>query len=216
MPVQKKNISRRLPMGDWPAMVTAARRMANLTQEDFAADLGGSRSVLGHWENGRRPIPSRIKRRILDFMGGYYRHRPEFNLILAGAENSGRFVTLYRQGAIIQDATSYAKRTWWQSMQTEMLDQPLLHLLRQNMRFMEFYEKYYRKMLANKNEIASVSYVDESLLFPEKMVESRVTAVHVGEGRILCLENIYLPIEENRNLLNKEPSIITMDDVGGD
>lgn len=200
-------------MGDWLTLLSTARRMANLTQEDFAADLGVSRSMLTHWENGRRPIPTKIKRRVLDFMGGYYRRRPEYGCLLANAETDGQFVTLYRQGAIIQDATTYAKRTWRKSMNFEMCGQSILPLMRQNMRFLEFYEHFYSKMLVNKSEIISISYVDESLLFPDRLVKATAVAVAMGEGRILRLENKFLPIEESRSILNKEPEIISADDA---
>lgn len=200
-------------MGDWLTMLNTARRMANLTQEDFAADLGVSRSMLTHWENGRRPIPPNVKRRVLDFMGGYYRRRPEYSRLLANAEADGQFVTLYRQGAIIQDATTYAKRTWRKSMDFEMCGQPILPLMRRNMRFLEFYEQYYAKMLAKKTEIISISYIDESLLFPERLVKATAIAVVMGEGRILRLENKFMPIEESRSLLNKDPEIIFLDDA---
>lgn len=200
-------------MGDWLTLLNTARRMANLTQEDFAADLGVSRSMLTHWENGRRPIPANVKRRVLDFMGGYYRRRPEYSSLLANAEADGQFVTLYRQRAIIQDATTYAKKTWRKSMNLEMCGQPILPLMRPNMRFLEMYELFYSKMLLKKSEIVSISYADESLLFPDRLVKATAVAVAMGEGRILRLENKYLPMEESRGILNKEPEIILIDDA---
>lgn len=198
-------------MSDWLTLLSTARRMANLTQEDFAADLGTSRSTLGHWENGRRPIPRHVKRRILDFMGGYYQKQPDFNQIFSSAEASGRFVTLYRQGAVVQDATTYAKQMWRRSMKSEMPGQAILPLMRNNMRFLEFYDKYYAKMLTSKTEIASVSYVDESLLRPGVLVKSFATSVAVGEGRILRLENIFLPEDQDKSILNEKETVITMD-----
>lgn len=200
-------------MSDWLTMLGTARRMMHLTQEDFAADLGISRSTLAHWENGRRPIPSAIKRRILDMMGGYYHRHPECKALLARAEASGAFITLYREGFIIQNATSYAKRTWFNSMKTEMIGQPILPLMRSSMHFLELAEKYYISMLKKKSEIISISYIDESLLFPDKLVRSVVTSCDVGEGRILCIEDCYLPENQDRGILNGRMSIINIDDV---
>ncbi|MBP7337272.1 helix-turn-helix transcriptional regulator [Niveispirillum sp.] len=201
-------------MDDWSRLLAVARRMANLTQEDFASDLGVGRATLAHWENGRRPVPAKVKRWILDFMGGYYRDRADFKNMLAVAEASDGFVTLYRPGLIIQGATSYARRTWKQAMNTEMVGQQVLPLMRRDMKFLEFYEKYYRTMLSGQSEVVSVSYVDESLLFPGRLVKASVTAVDVGEGRILRMENAYLPDLPGRAPPDQGVNIITMDDVG--
>lgn len=203
-------------MDDWATFLSDARRMANLTQEDFAADLGVSRATLAHWENGRRPVPSRVKRRILDFMGGYYRNRVEFKHMLANAEAPGAFVTLYQSGLIIRGATDYAQQTWKQARNSEMVGQHLLPLIHNNMKLLRFYEKYYKDMLSGRSEIVSISYHDWSLLFPDRRVKATATVIEVGEGRILRLENVYLSEQASRESRDDGIRIITMDDAGRD
>lgn len=203
-------------MDDWSLLLNRARRMANLTQEDFASDLGVGRATLAHWENNRRPIPSRVKRYVLDYMAGYYKRRLEFTNILNGANNAGSFLTLYQHGLIVEGASSFARHSWSLAKNNEMVGQHVLPMAPQSMKLSKFYDKYFNPMLMGKSDIVSVSYFDESLLFPGWYAWASVTALNMGEGRLLCVENTIMPVGCSSDLLDQEEKIITMDDVEED
>ncbi len=203
-------------MDDWSLLLNRTRRMANLTQEDFACDIGVSRATLAHWENNRRPIPPRVKRYILDYMGGYYKKRIEFGNIISSADNFGSFLTLYQHGLVVQGASSFARHSWAQTKNSEMVGQYVLPMLRQSMKLAPFYDRYFNAMLLGKSDIASISYFDESFLFPGKLVWASASIVEMGEGRLLSFENIIMPAGTNFELFHQKEKIITMDGVSGD
>lgn len=199
-------------MSDWPSMLRTARSMMRLTQEDFAADCGVSRSHFAQWETGRKPLTRVMKRRILDIMGGYYRYRPEFKALHNQAESLKGFVTLYREGMIIQEATSRTKNFWLNSNCDQMLGQAIIPLLRHNMKSLEITENFLIKMFNKKSDIISISFSDQSLIIPQRYVKRAASIYTVGEGRVIYMEDTllspdYYPVEEN------EVKIITMDDA---
>lgn len=203
-------------MDDWSLLLNRTRRMANLTQEDFASDIGVSRATLAHWENSRRPIPSKIKRYILDYMGGYYKRRIEFNDILASADKSNSFVTLYQHGLIVQGASTFARKSWRLARNDEMIGQHILPMAPDSMKIAVFYEKYFNPMLLGRSDVVSISYFDESLLYDGWFARTVATVVKIGEGRLIHLENAIIPSGISEDLLLQQEKIITMDDVHSD
>ncbi|HYH18471.1 MAG TPA: helix-turn-helix transcriptional regulator [Azospirillum sp.] len=199
----------------WPSLLRTARRLVRLTQEDFAADLGRSQSMVALWEAGRRPIPPAVRRRVLDILAGYYRRRPEYETLVAHAATSPNPVTLYRQGMFVQSANPTMSAVW-RCHQVDLVGNCILPLYRSELRVSEMLEQHVMPMLNGTSEVLSIAFNDRSVLMPQLLFRRTATVCRLGEGRLLIFEDRFVGSDPNPGLPPADLRILTADDVAAD
>ncbi|HEY0833473.1 MAG TPA: helix-turn-helix transcriptional regulator [Azospirillum sp.] len=196
----------------WPSLLRTARRLVRLTQEDFAADLGRSQSMVALWEAGRRPLPPAVRRRVLDILAGYYHRRPEYGALLSRAVASRCPVTLYRQGMIIE-AGNAAVQDLWRERRLDLVGTCILPLFRSDLRVAEILDSYVMPMLDGTSEVLSISFNDRSVVYPDVLVRRTNTVYRVGEGRLLSCEDVLYGRAPGTALPPADLRILTADDI---
>ncbi|WP_448207475.1 helix-turn-helix domain-containing protein [Azospirillum sp. sgz302134] len=197
---------------DWPTLLRTARRMVNLTQEDFGADLGRSQSLIALWESGKRQIPAVVRRRVLDIIAGYYPRQPEYKTLASLAVTSPHPVALYRQELIAHFANPFLESAWHEN-NVDLLGDSLFKIYGTNARIFEISEMYVLPMLRGKSDIIAVSYNDRSLMKPNLLVRRTATVYRVGEGRLLFAEDQILGENDRESLPAMELQVLTADDA---
>lgn len=196
----------------WPSLLRTARRLVRLTQEDFAADLGRSQSMVALWETGRRPIPPAVRRRVLDILGGYYHRRPEYGALVAQVAAKPHPVTLYRQGMFVQAANPVISAVW-RERRLDLVGNCILPLYRGDLRLLEFTETILLPMLDGRSGVLSVSFSDRSVMNPGLLVRRTATLYTIGEGRLLMLDDRVAGVAPGTDPPPADLRIVTIDDV---
>ncbi|HEY0833472.1 MAG TPA: helix-turn-helix transcriptional regulator [Azospirillum sp.] len=197
----------------WPSLLRTARRLVRLTQEDFAADLGRSQSMVALWEAGRRPIPPAVRRRVLDILAGYYHRRPEYGALLSRAAASRNPVTLYRQGMIVEAANPTIQGLWREN-RLDLVGTCILPLYRSELRALELLDQYIMPMLDGTSEVLSISFNDRSVVMPHLLVRRTALVYRLGEGRLLSFEDTFTREVPGTDLPPADLRVLTADDVG--
>lgn len=196
----------------WPNLLRTARRMVNLTQEDFGADLGRSQSAVALWELGKRPIPPAVRRRVLDIHAGYYHRRPEYGALLAETTASLEHAAIYRPGLVIQAANSTLLSSWHE-LRLDLTGTSILPFLRTESRLLGVVEQYLLPMLEGRSEVISVSFLDRSLLLPGCLVQRNCTVYQVGAGRLLVSKDQLIRNDAGADLTSADVQVVTTDDT---
>lgn len=169
------------------SLVRLSRKSLNLTQEDFASDLGKSRTLLAQWESGRRPVPREIKRVALDILGGYYKNHPDIRQTFRIVDEfdgfssvlQSRHLGLYGNNAFISH--------WNKKMPVEHTGAPVLSYIPQDALVVGYSESHTLEMLENRSRFARLVIRERSVLIADRYVTRDITRVNVGVGVVLLL-----------------------------
>lgn len=187
--------------------------MVNLTQEDFAADFGRSQSMMALWESGKKPIPSAVRRRILDIMGGYYDKNPDYATMKAQVSASANPMAIYRPGMVFQLANNMIASHFERKANINPIGESILPYLESDSYVLEMIESYYAPMLEGSSDVVSISFTERSVLAPKYIVRRTATVFVMGEGRLLLNDDRIIGVEESFAAPNPNLVVTTMDDV---
>jgi len=172
---------------EWGSLIRLSRRSLNLTQEDFAADFGKSRSLIAQWESGRRPVPSNIKRAAIDILGGYYKNHSDIKYVIDIVDSFPSFASVLQN----RHVGLYANRSfigcWNAKMNVEYAGAAVLNHIPQDALVSVYSESHTIKMFEQNPQYVRLAIYERSVLVSDRYVVRDITRVNVGVGTVLLL-----------------------------
>jgi len=172
---------------EWGSLIRLSRQSLNLTQEDFAADLGRSRSLIAQWESGRRPVPQNIKREALDILGGYYKRHADIKHTIEIVDNFSGFASILQSRHVGLYANRMFTICWNAKMPIEHTGAPILKLVPQDALIVQFSDSHTLEMFERVSQFARIVIYEKSVLVEDRHLVRDITRVNVGVGTVLLL-----------------------------